>query len=214
MLENNLENLKKRLLLPLPGKEAQFKMAPSYRPSLEENEPHLIAGVTILLYPKENELYFPLIVRPEYNGAHSGQISFPGGKKDEGDRNVIITALRECEEEIGVDASKMIVLGSLTNLIIPVSRFDVYPLIAWYSAIPTFKPQENEVVSIIEVPLNLILDDKNSGEKTVEYKGREETVPFFDIYNHFVWGATAMILSEFIQIWRESTSSYSDTRFL
>lgn len=214
MLGNKLDNLKKRLLLPLPGKEAQYKMAPSYRPTLDENIPQILAGVTILLYPKGDELYFPLIVRPEYNGAHSGQISFPGGKKDEEDRNVIVTALRECEEEIGVDASKVMVLGSLTNLIIPVSRFDVYPVIAWYNSTPTFIPQESEVVSIIEVPVKLILDENCIEEKKVEYKGKEEIVPFFNIYDHFVWGATAMILSEFVQIWKESSTSYSDTRFL
>jgi 8-oxo-dGTP pyrophosphatase MutT (NUDIX family) len=214
MFDNKLDNLKKRLLLPLPGKEAQNKLAPSYRPSLEENEPRLLAGVTILLYSKGEDLYFPLIVRPEYDGAHSGQISFPGGKKEEEDRNVIITALRECEEEIGIDASKMIVLGSLTHLFIPVSRFDVYPIIAYYNSTPTFVPQENEVVSIIEVPVKLILDDNCIVEKKVDFKGNEETVPFFSIYNHVVWGATAMILGEFVQVWKESTAAYSDTRFL
>lgn len=214
MIEDKIESLKTRLLLPLPGKEAQLKMAPSYRPFMDENGHKQLAGVTILLYNRNNSFHFPLIVRPQYNGVHSGQISLPGGRQEEYDRNLIVTALRECEEEIGVDASKMTVLGSLTNLIIPVSGFDVLPVVAYYQDSPEFKLQENEVVSVIEVPVDLLLNTGIVFEKKVDFKGNEETVPYFNIYGHTVWGATAMILSEFIQVWKESNTLYSETRFL
>lgn len=197
------DNLKKRLALPLPGKEAQYRMAPTYRPTLDETDVKHLAGVTILLYPKNDTIYFPLIERPVYNGAHSGQISFPGGKKDKEDKNLVFTALRECEEEIGVDSSKISVLGNLTNLLIPVSKFDVYPVVGIYKDVPSFIPQTSEVVSIIEVPLHLVLNNNITKQKNVIFNGIEETVPYYDINNKMVWGATAMILSEFSQVCNE-----------
>lgn len=204
MIDKTLEGLKKRLLMPLPGREAQFRMAPSYRPGMDDTAPKQLAGVTILLYKRNNELFFPLIERPQYNGAHSGQISFPGGRKEDHDRNLTVTALRECEEEIGTDASKILVLGGLSQVFIPVSKFDVHPTIGYFQETPIFKPQASEVVAVIEVPLNLILDDHIVEQKSVLYNGIDEVIPYFNISNKMVWGATAMILSEFIQIWKES----------
>ncbi|HEX3006813.1 MAG TPA: CoA pyrophosphatase [Bacteroidales bacterium] len=213
-MNDKLDFLKYRLLQPLPGKDAQYDMAPSYRIKLEEGNEKLLAGVTILLYERNNEFYFPLIVRPEYEGAHGGQISLPGGKMDPGDRNLVVTALRECEEEIGIEASKIIVLGNLTELFIPVSSFEVHPLIGYFEGIPQFIPQASEVVSIIEVPLELLLNEDTKEFKRVIFNSNEEIVPFFKIGNKMVWGATAMILNEFIQVWKESKTLYSETRFL
>ncbi len=209
-----LKNLERRLLLPLPGKEAQFQMAPSYRLEMQESGPKQMAGVTILLYSKNDRLFFPLIERPIYDGAHSGQISFPGGKMDKEDRNLTCTALRECEEEIGIDSSTIIVLGCLSSLFIPVSKFEVYPIIGLCKEKPIFKPQVSEVVSILEIPLDLILSEEIKEVKSVLYNGAEEKVPYYNIFNKMVWGATAMILSEFIQVWKESTDIYSEARFL
>jgi len=209
-----LKNLERRLLLPLPGKEAQFQMAPSYRLEMQESGSKQMAGVTILLYSKNDRLFFPLIERPIYDGAHSGQISFPGGKMDKEDRNLTCTALRECEEEIGIDSSTIIVLGCLSSLFIPVSKFEVYPIIGLCKEKPIFKPQVSEVVSILEIPLDLILSEEIKEVKSVLYNGAEEKVPYYNIFNKMVWGATAMILSEFIQVWKESTDIYSEARFL
>lgn len=180
-MDELLENLKKRLLLPLPGKEVQYRMAPSYRPETEGTLNKLLAGVTILLYQKDRKLYFPLIERPQYNGVHSGQISLPGGRMDESDRNLTVTALRECEEEIGINSSDILVLGSLTSLFIPVSNFEVHPTVGYLKKDPIFVPQITEVVSIIEVPADLLLSDQIKDRKIIEYNGNQEEIPFFNI---------------------------------
>lgn len=215
MVFEDFKNFRNRLTVPLPGIEAQFRMAPSYRPGMDELGPRQKAGVILLLYKKNKELYFPLIERPVYNGAHSGQISFPGGKQEPEDKNLTETALRECEEEIGVNTSEIITLGELTHLYIPVSKYEVYPVVGYWEGDTDFRPQVNEVVSIIEVPLNMILSEKCIEYKKVVFNGAEETIPFYNISGKMVWGATAMILSEFIQIWNDSLLDfYSETRFL
>jgi 8-oxo-dGTP pyrophosphatase MutT (NUDIX family) len=212
MVDKLLNTLKTRLQLPLPGKEAQYLLAPSYRSGMNEDGPRKKAGVILLLYLKNNELHFPLIERPVYNGAHSGQISFPGGQVDPADKNLTETSLRECEEEIGLKASKIEVIGELTSLFIPASKFEVFPIIGFYRETPSFIPQKEEVASIIEVPLSLLLSESCIEYKKVEFNGLEESIPFYNIYNKMVWGATAMMLSEFVCIWKENPA-YS-TRFL
>lgn len=212
MVDKLLNTLKTRLQLPLPGKEAQYLLAPSYRSGMDEQGPRKKAGVILLLYLKNNEIHFPLTERPVYNGAHSGQISFPGGQVDPSDKTTIDTALRECEEEIGIKASKIEVIGELTSLFIPASKFEVFPLIGFLREAPVFIPQVEEVASIIEVPLSLILSENCIEYKKVEFNGLEESIPYYNIFGKMVWGATAMMLSEFIYIWKENPA-YS-TRFL
>jgi 8-oxo-dGTP pyrophosphatase MutT (NUDIX family) len=144
-----------------------------------------------------------LIERPVYDGAHSGQISFPGGKMEPDDKDLLFTALRECQEEIGIEAARIQVLGSLSPLYIPVSKFEVYPVVGYLSEEPVFIPQTKEVVSILEVPVTRILEADVIEYRTVHYNGKEESIPYFNIQNKFVWGATAMILSEFVQVIKE-----------
>lgn len=199
----NLEKLKARLKLPLPGREAQFRMAPTFRPTMDESGISQKAGVIILLYLKANKLYFPLIERPIYNGAHSGQISLPGGKMEIYDNNLIKTALRECEEEVGIKANTVNVLGKLSELFIPVSKFEVFPVVGFLDQSPEFMPQPQEVSSIIDVPLSMLLKESTLERKQVIYNGQDEFIPFYNIMEKMVWGATAMILSEFIHIWKE-----------
>lgn len=196
--------IKASLTHPLPGRTAQFRMAPSFRISMKESEAGQRAGVIILLYFQNNELFFPLIQRPEYNGAHSGQISFPGGKEDNEDQDIVDTALRECFEEIGISGKSIEVLGALTELYIPVSRYKVYPIVGFLKEPPVFKPDSQEVVSIIETPVSTLLNTATKKNKEVVYQGEEGTIPYFDIEGHMVWGATAMILSEFIEIWNKA----------
>lgn len=202
-MDKNISNLEERLRLPLPGRNAQLRMAPSYRAGMDETGARMLAGVTILLYRRNGQLCFPLIERPVYNGAHSGQISFPGGKMDPEDKDLVFTALRECQEEIGIDASNIQVLGCLSPLFIPVSKFEVYPVIGYVSHEPVFIPQASEVVTILEVPVSRILDENIREQKKVIHNGKEEIIPYFNIQDKFVWGATAMILSEFIQVIKE-----------
>jgi 8-oxo-dGTP pyrophosphatase MutT (NUDIX family) len=211
----NLEKLKARFQFTLPGREAQFQMAPTFRPEMDESGITQKAGVIILLYLKSNKLYFPLIERPVYNGAHSGQISLPGGKMDSSDVDLIATALRECEEEIGIKASTITPLGKLSELFIPVSKFQVFPIVGFIEKITEFFPQPEEVSSIMEVPLELLLKESTLEKKQVIYNNKDEVIPFYNIFGKMVWGATAMILSEFTHVWKEVyATNYSDTKFL
>lgn len=186
-----------------PGLKAQLKMAPALRFAsdktfLEVPENAKKAAVMMLLYPnKNNEWMFCLIQRTTYNGKHSGQISFPGGKKEEQDNDFWTTALRETEEEIGIRRSSVTLLTSLTPTYIPPSNFHVYPFLAYTSSIPKFSPELGEVEAVIEVKLKelLLKDAIKEGPMTTSYM-KNTNVPMFIFNNNKVWGATAMILSE------------------
>ena len=135
----------------LPGREAQFLMEPLTRRVEMEKQKNRknakLSAVLILLYPKDDKIYTAMIKRPVYNGVHSGQIAFPGGKKEDDDLNLSETALRETEEEIGVLRNSVEVIGQLSQLYIPPSNFNVQPVIAYTNNIPDFILEENEVDS-------------------------------------------------------------------
>jgi len=203
-----IQRIQERLNEPLPGPEAQYKMAHAIRQKPQHPpENARIACTLALLYPKEGKWYLPLIQRQsnDPNDRHGGQISFPGGKQEEGDADLATTALREAEEEIGIRAADVHVLGQLTELYIPVSNFLVYPFIGYLDYVPTFTKQESEVHSILEVPIKLLqahhtvqfTDMKFSNNVTVN------DIPYYNVHGHVVWGATAMMLSEFLEIIEE-----------
>lgn len=153
-----------------------------------------------MLYPHRltSELHFVLIRRPEYPGVHSGQIALPGGRR-EGSESLEQTALRETKEEIGVRAVTLEVIGALSPLYTPPSNFCIYPFVAYSLIHPTFQPDPREVAEVVEVPLRLLLDLSIRRVETWHFEQiGARRVPFFDVYGHHVWGATAMILSEFI----------------
>jgi len=136
-----ITRLEEHLSKPLPGLEAQKRMSPEGRRNLRNgNLPEKKAGVLILLYPEESRICFPLMRRPEYGGVHSGQISLPGGKKEDNDRNLVETALRETEEELGISAIDVQVLGSLSELYIQPSNVDVLPVVGYVKKVPNFVP--------------------------------------------------------------------------
>jgi 8-oxo-dGTP pyrophosphatase MutT (NUDIX family) len=138
--------------------------------------------------------------RPEYPGAHGGQISLPGGRR-EGDEPLQITALREAQEEVGLAPDAVEVMGRLSPLYTPPSNFYIYPFIAYSSARPAFQPDAKEVAELIEAPLSLLLNPAIRKEEIWHFPNYgERHVPFFDVFGHRVWGATAMILSEFITL--------------
>lgn len=186
-----------------PGLSAQLKMAPSHRMASERVFTHVPksakkAAVMMLLYPNAaNELMFCLIQRTTYDGKHSGQISFPGGKQEQEDCDFWATALRETEEEIGVSRSSVRLLTSLSSTYIPPSNFQVYPYLAYVVNQPNFVPEKGEVAAIIEVKLDALLakDALKKGLMSASYM-EDVTVPMFIFNGHKVWGATAMILSE------------------
>ena len=185
----------------LGGLEAQFKMAPKLRLKYDQdkiaaNNPKQ-AAVLALFYPnKENETCFLLTKRASYKGAHSAQISFPGGKIEESDLNLQETALRETEEEIGVFSSSIKIIRELTDVYIPPSNFLATPFLGFMEKKPKLI-LNYEVDSEIEVLVSDLLDENNitSVSLSTSYMKKVD-VPCFKINNHIVWGATGMMLSE------------------
>jgi len=188
--------------IPTLGLKAQLKMAPPQRfgtmktlLAIPENVRY--AAVMMLLYPIEGELHFCLIQRSNYAGKHSGQISFPGGKKEEEDVDYWATALRETQEEVGVDSSKVTLLKQLSSTYIPPSNFYDYPYMAYVESRPNFIPEKGEVAQVIEVPLNDLLKEASMQEGSITASYSDEVVvPMFVFDSCDVWGATAMILAE------------------
>ena len=198
---NLIKKIQRRLSEPLPGKEHQRLMSPPFRGHEKAvSTSAIIACVIVLLYPKDGQWYFALMQRaPHEKDRHSGQISFPGGRYEEDDKTLENCALRELEEEVGIPPKDVEVLGQLSELYIPVSNFLVYPFVGYLNNIPTFIPQPSEVQHVIEVPIGMLEDI--SYQKKMDFKVRTNIIlkntPYFDFYGNVVWGATAMMLSEF-----------------
>lgn len=209
MLTETSKVLRQRLSLPLPGTEAQYKMANAERRinlarfKIPENPKK--GAVLILLYESKGIIKFPLIVRPVYDGVHSGQISLPGGGVNENDENLEDTALRETEEETGVFKNKIEVVGRLSNLYIPPSNYLVTPVVGIYHVKPKFIPDKKEVARIVEMDVEKIMDETLINEKKIKLSnGVSVLTPYFDLNGLIIWGATAMILSEFKTILYET----------
>jgi 8-oxo-dGTP pyrophosphatase MutT (NUDIX family) len=200
-MESLINFLRGALSTELPGPEAQKKMMPTLsdesRFSLEAKKDAREGAVLILLYEKEGLLYFPLIQRPDYDGVHAKQMSFPGGKRDLGDDDLIATALRETHEEIGIKSSEIEVIGNLTELFIIASNFNVLPVIGVMRTLPKFIADDREVDNILEMKLvDLLDDDKQKEIPMTILQGITINAPYFDLSGKVVWGATAMILAE------------------
>jgi 8-oxo-dGTP pyrophosphatase MutT (NUDIX family) len=134
--------------------------------------------------------------RNTYPGVHSGQISFPGGQKEDVDGDLIATALREADEELGINQLDVEVLGALTEVYIPPSNFLVEPIVGLQNERPSFKADATEVHSILEVPFSAFLKSENFKTSKVEARGYTLEVPSYHVHNEVVWGATAMMISE------------------
>ncbi len=202
------EQLKFRLSQALPGEQAQQKMASSIRSTLrlpaQPNENTRISAVLILFYPLDNLIHIPMIVRPVYTGVHSGQVGFPGGRVEEGDKDLIETALREAQEEIGIIPHTIEILGMLSALYIPASNYLVHPVVGTISFRPDFKPDAYEVDKLLEVPLDELQDITRIGTKEIVVRDHITIqAPYYDLQGQTVWGATAMIISELNTILEE-----------
>ena len=182
------------------GLKSQLKAAPPFRESsfTKENLANCRnASVLILLFPSKddvNEIDGVLIERSEYDGVHSKQIGFPGGERDSNDVGDIETAIRECKEELGVKVELENVLGQLTPLYIPPSNFLVKPYVAWLSSRPLFSIDPKEVNSLLLFQVSDLNEESNWRDYTVN----GVLVPGIKFGKHLVWGATAMMLREFI----------------
>ena len=203
-IEETAKKLRTRLELPLPGTSAHLKMASDIRLNELTNgydiENAKKSSVLILLYPCKNSLCFVLIKRQNDGGVHSGQISFPGGAMEKSDDSFYKTALREANEEVGINADEVQVIGTLTELYIPPSNFLVFPVIGYMNKKPQFTPDHREVAEIIEADLFSLINTKVANWKEIEVRGTKLKTPYYNINGYTVWGATAMILSEFIEV--------------
>jgi 8-oxo-dGTP pyrophosphatase MutT (NUDIX family) len=141
--------------------------------------------------------------RKEYPGIHSGQISFPGGKRENFDPDLMETALRESREELGLQVSTDQVIGNLSELYIVASHFNILPVVAVMPGPPDFKPDPREVDQIIIASVDQLLHPRTRKEKDILVRGYDIRAPYFDIDSQVVWGATAMILNEFLVLVRE-----------
>lgn len=200
----------KLMEVTLPAEEAHFKMAPLERIEslknlkLETKNPKT-AAVMMLFYPKNGVTHLVLIVRNLYQGVHSAQIAFPGGKYEPRDQIFENTALRETHEEIGIPPANIEIMRPFTRLYIQASNFMVHPFLGISREELIFVPDSNEVADIIELPLSVFLDDEIlvSVNLTTSY-AENIMVPAFKIKEHIVWGATAMMLSELKEVLKKA----------
>ncbi len=195
----------------LPGLEAQIRMAPTNRRddirAMGEGLKPLKSGVLLLLYPLDDEATGVVFIRrPQYNGVHSGQISFPGGRYEPGDTDLMHTALREAREEIGIDPEKVEVIGKLTDLYIPPSNHTVSPWVGIMHHRPAFKPDPVEVESILEVALTNFLSEENQQIIPIKLAdGSSLNTPCYLIDGNVIWGATAMMMAEFLECMKKGS---------
>ncbi len=211
-LSSLVSHLQKRLKDPLPGYPAQLGLysdqgLKEYKKHLQNFEqesdknPSRQSSVLILLYEKDNQILIPLIQRLPYDGVHSGQIALPGGKVEPEDQDIIAAALRETQEEIGISPEYITVLGTLTSVYIPPSRFWVNVVLAYTKCIPVFIPDQREVSSVIELPLSQLVNTAFVEEREVlRAQQWKIKAPGYVYRDHFIWGATAMMLSELSEL--------------
>jgi 8-oxo-dGTP pyrophosphatase MutT (NUDIX family) len=202
-MDHFIRKLADKLQQPLPGREVQYKMAHASRlPDISVPTNARQAAVLALFYPKAGDWHLVFIERESSNpnDRHGGQISFPGGKYEAGDGTLANTALREAQEEVGVDPEKIEILGALTDLYIPVSNFQANPYVGFTMETPTFVPQVTEVRSILEVPFPLLQQPEIV--QTIDLQLAQnlilQRVPYFNLFGKVVWGATAMMLNELL----------------
>ena len=207
MQDTFIERLTERHQQGLPGRDYQLKMAAILKRSIFDAPPTARkAAVLMLLFPKNGEWQLVLTERTgNDNDPHSRQISFPGGSVEVLDVDLTATALRETYEEIGVDPSVVQVIGRMTDLYIPVSNFHVQPFLAWTKEAPQYRRQETEVKQVMETPLSVLQNEANWKVKDIRISETYDlkNVPYFEVFGKAVWGATAMMISELLEIIKE-----------
>ena len=185
-------------LQKLPGIEAHKKFYPLRFKHIEKPDEVKLSAVGVHLFEKETEIYFILIERSEYDGNHSKQIAFPGGKKELVDKDLEETARRESIEEINIDMNKARLIVKIKLGYITVSNFEVYPFLFWHQQVPNYDLSSREVNEILIVKCSELLNDDNLSEIDIEISNNSKLikVPCFRLQNKIVWGATALILNE------------------
>lgn len=199
------DRLEERLLAPLPGEETHKLMWPSTRhvePFPHTPEEAIPAAVLILLFSTKGKIRFFLTERTHEVEYHKGQISLPGGIWEEGEQ-LHETAVRETEEEIGVIAQSIQLIGGLTPFFTPVTGFMVHPFIGWCKAKPQAEPHDKEVKTLFTTSLDRLLDETSFKKEIWNLRGYEAEVPYFQLNGHKVWGVTGAILAELKWILKE-----------
>jgi len=199
--------LKQKLSKPFPGVAAHLKMAPEHRAQelLSYKDDIQFAkksAVLILFYHAEEVLKMVVIRRSKYVGVHSGQIAFPGGRYEEEDRHVQTTALREIHEEIGIPEEKIEVLGRLSDIYVPPSNFLISVFVGYLAEKPVYKLQEREVDEVIEIPFAEFFNPNVVKQKDFYVNSIKavSNAPYFDVTNAEIWGASAMVISELLEL--------------
>ncbi|MBE9467208.1 MAG: CoA pyrophosphatase [Bacteroidetes bacterium] len=207
MFDSFIEKLQYQLRKKLPGEKVQRIMAPPLRLNNSTNKTTIKSSVLILLYPLNNEIYTVFIKRAEYDGFHSSQISFPGGKYENVDNDLSKTALRETHEEIGVNPNSINIIGQISSIYIPVSNYTALPYIGYLKEKPEFKIDNFEVSRIINVKIRELMDNKNNQTGIFKVGNKLIEAPCYNANGDKIWGATAMMVSEFLKIVKQTDLS-------
>ncbi len=195
--------LREALQCPLPGLEAQRVMAPRHRRLTPEmGVVPRTAAVLVPLFLADEGVSLLLTRRAATLRHHGGEISFPGGGWEEGDATLAETALREAQEEIGLPSSSVDLLGPLTPLYVPPSRNCVHPFVGWIKRLPPLRYNRAEVAQLLRVPLVVCLHPDTRQERTWWRGGRRYQAPGYEVDGFYIWGATAMVLSELLAVIR------------
>jgi len=205
-----VENLRIALQKPLPGISAHALLEPSTRKKFPTNPDLNLAvpsAVLALFFPADGGIGLIFIQRPQYNGVHSGQIAFPGGRYESSDKDILFTALRETHEEIGIDPSLIVPIGRLSELYIPPSNFVVSPFVAYLSSKPAYNHNAEEVAEVFSVDIAQLLDNNATQVRRIRGRNFDFDAPCFFVDNHLIWGATAMMLNELLLVIKTFYSS-------
>jgi 8-oxo-dGTP pyrophosphatase MutT (NUDIX family) len=196
-----IQEIKNKLLAihpnEFPGGKAHMEMTPYKKDLIIKPEFPRLSAVMVLVYEKNEQSEILLLKRSDYQGVHSAQVSFPGGKKDESDHDLLFTACRELEEETGISSRKIEVIRELSPMFIPPSNFMVHPFVAISNHLPEIILNERESQYQFGIQLNDLLSDEflSLTDITTSY-GKMKDVPYFNLNNEIIWGATAAILNE------------------
>lgn len=205
-MEPSVADIRTALSGPLPG-HGDFTMLSGYRrPTLEESlaltPPLRESAVLILLHRSQGEIHTVMMERSTYEGVHSGQIAFPGGKREPLDRDLHATALREFREETGATPSGIEVLGELSRIPITPSRTIVTPVVGWCETLGPMTPDPREVGRLIDATLAELMrpDILKHTDLRIDRLGTQAEVAYWDVQGHVVWGATALMIAELRQV--------------
>jgi 8-oxo-dGTP pyrophosphatase MutT (NUDIX family) len=211
MLGGFIQHVRRFGITNLPGIDAQKELVSKTfsRSRTQANKNSKRAGVLAIILDVSTTPSLLYIKRTtKRNDKHSGQISFPGGQYEDGDKTLLQCALRETKEEVGIQGADLQILGPLTPLYVDVSDFVIHPYLAFYDAIPDYELEEEEVAHIIEFPIAELLEEESIKYTDMTIRNHKlKNIPYFDLNGEILWGATAMITNEILHLIRSHYKS-------